>query len=171
MSFRLRFLLRIIRWFFEPALDPKKEYRGEYRVWPTEAELSVVENARYGYFFVLERFRPIFSTPLWKICRKNKWTAVMGAQIYKVKRPLRRWQRFSIITQPLCWDGKWFYFEQRIESGGKLVCSGVISVIFLSKDRKIPPAEVVGFLGGEASSPPLSDAIRKFISAEQALDI
>ena len=169
LSFRLRFLLRILRWLFEPDLDIAKEYRAEYLVWPTEAELSVVENARYGYLLVLERFRLVFCGRLWKICWKNGWTTVMGAQIYKVKRPLRRWQRFTIVTQPLYWDDKWFYFEQRIESGGKLVCSAVISVIFLAKDRKIPTAEILGLMGVSPQGRPFSEAVEKFIAAEQAL--
>ena len=169
MSFRLRFILRLIRWLKGPRLDITKEYRGEYWVWPSEVELSVVENARYGYFLVLERFRPIFSTDLWKHCRRNKWSAVMGAQIYNVKRPLRRWQRFSIVTKPLSWDEKWFYFEQRIESNGKLICSAVISVIFLGKDRKIPPAEVLNLVNISTPSPTLSASVRKFVSASELL--
>lgn len=170
MSFRLRLLLRILFWFFQPKLDFTREYRGNYRVWPTEAELKVVENARYGYFFVLERFRLLFCTNLWKICWRNHWTAVMGAQIYKVKRPLHRWQKFTIITKPLTWDEKWVYFEQRIESAGKLICSGVISVIFLAKDRKVPTREILNQIGFNGESPPLSEAVKKFILAEQALE-
>ena len=170
MSFRFRFFLRLLRWFFQPKLDFTREYRGTYRVWPTEAEISVVENARYGYLLVLERFRLAFSTDLWKICWKYGWTSVMGAQIYKVKRPLRRWQKFTIITKPVTWDEKWLYFEQRIESGGKLICSGVISVIVLAKDRKIPTREVLEHLGVSSQSPPFSEAVKKFILAERELE-
>lgn len=68
MSYRLRLLLKIISWILRPGLDPTKEYQADYGVWPTEAELSVVENARYGYLLVLERFRFVFATILWKIC-------------------------------------------------------------------------------------------------------
>lgn len=170
MSYRLRLLLRIVMWLSRPRFDVTKEYRGEYRVWPTEAEMSVVENARYGYLLVLERFRFIFCSILWKLCLKRGWTAVMGAQLYKVKRPLRRWQRFSIITKPITWDDKWFYFEQRIESSGKLICSAVVSCIFLAKDRKIPTSEILQLLGGPTLSPPFSDAVKKFILASQALE-
>jgi hypothetical protein len=170
MSFRLRLFLRIFAWLWGPTLDATKEYRGEYRVWPTEAELSVVENARYGYLLVLERFRFIFATVLWKVCLKRRWTAVMGAQIFKVKRPLRRWQRFTIITKPICWDDKWFYFEQRIESAGKLVCSAVISCIFLAKDRKVPTSEILELVRIQTPSPPLSDVVKKFIQTAESLD-
>ncbi|MGZ3650991.1 MAG: thioesterase family protein [Bdellovibrionota bacterium] len=170
MSYRLRLILRILSWLGPPYLDISKEYRGEYRVWPTEAEWRVVENARYGYFLVLERFRFVFCSVLWKICLRRGWTAVMGTQIYKVKRPLHRWQKFSVITKPLCWDDKWFYFEQRIESSEKLVCSAVISCIFLAKDRKIPTAEILQLTGVTAPSPPFSEALKKFIMAEQALE-
>lgn len=170
MSYRIRLLLRIISWLSRPHFDVTAGYRGEYRVWPTEAEASVVENARYGYLLVLERFRFIFCTVMWKICFKRRWTAVMGAQIYRVKRPLHRWQRFSIITKPLYWDDKWFYFEQRIESSGKLVCSAVVSCIFLAKDRKIPTAEVLQLLGVKKPSPPFSDAVEKFKLAAQSLE-
>lgn len=135
MSYRLRLLLRIISWLTQPRFDVTKEYRGEYRVWPTEAELSVVENAKYGYFLVLERFRIIFCSIMWKICMKRGWTAVMGTQIYKVKRPLHRWQKITIITKPLSWDDKWFYFEQRIESSGKLVCSALRSFLVSSSGK------------------------------------
>ena len=170
MSYRLRLLLKIISWILRPGLDPTKEYRADYRVWPTEAELSVVENARYGYLLVLERFRFVFATILWKVCLKNRWTAVMGAQIYRVKRPLHRWQKFSIITKPLCWDDKWFYFEQRIESSGKLVCSAVVSCIFVAKDRKIPTSEILSLIGVHSKSPPFSDSVEKFIVAAKSLE-
>jgi hypothetical protein len=170
MSYRLRLLLKIISWLFGPRLDITKEYRADYRVWPTEAEMSVVENARYGYLLVLERFRFVFSTILWKVCLKRGWTAVMGAQIYKVKRPLHRWQKFTIITKPLSWDDKWFYFEQRIESDGKLICSAVISCIFLAKDRKIPTAEILEIVGVKTPSPELSEAVQKFKAASDSLE-
>lgn len=170
MSYRLRLILKIISWILGPKLDITKEWRADYRVWPTEAEMSVVENARYGYLLVLERFRFVFCTVMWKICMKRGWTAVMGAQIYKVKRPLHRWQKFTIITKPLSWDDKWFYFEQRIESSGKLVCSAVVSCIFIAKDRKIPTSEILNLIGVHASSPVLSDAVVKFIEASKSLE-
>lgn len=170
MSFRLRLILGILRWLRGPRIDVTKGYRGEYFVWPTEGELRVVENARYSYFLGLERIRPIFATNLWRICRANGWTAVMGTQIYKVKRSLRRWQRFSVITSPLSWDEKWIYFEQRIESRGKPVCNGVIAVIFLGKDRKIPPAEVLALIGVETPSPALSVAVLAFKASAQTLE-
>lgn len=170
MSYRLRLLLRIISWLSRPPFDVTKEYRGEYRVWPTEAELSVVENARYGYFLVLERFRFVFGSVMWKICMKRGWTAVMGTQIYKVKRPLHRWQKFSIITKSLSWDDKWFYFEQRIESSGKLICSAVVSCIFIARDRKIPTVEILQLIGNQTPSPPFTDAVKKFILAAQSLE-
>lgn len=101
----------------------------------------------------------------------------MGAQIYKVKRPLHRWQKFTIITKPLTWDEKWIYFEQRIESAGKLICSGVISVIFLAKDRKIPTQEIMDAMRVSSQSAPiqrgaapLSEAVKKFILAERELE-
>ena len=123
MSFRLRLFLRIFAWLWGPTLDATKEYRGEYRVWPTEAELSVVENARYGYLLVLERFRFIFATVLWKVCLKRRWTAVMGAQIFKVKRPLRRWQRFTIITKPIH-QAQWDHGQPRTDCKRQLPLPG-----------------------------------------------
>jgi len=170
MSYRLRLILKIISWLLGPSLDATEEYRAEYRVWPTEAELSVVENARYGYLLVLERFRFVFATALWKICLKRRWTAVMGAQIYKVKRPLHRWQKFSIITKPLSWDDKWFYFEQRVESSEKLVCTAVVSCLFLSKERKIPTSEILDLVGIRTPSPKFSDSVQKFIQAVDSLE-
>ena len=94
----------------------------------------------------------------------------MGTQIYKVKRPLRRWQKFSVITKPISWDDKWFYFEQRIESQGKLICSAVIAVMFLGKDRKISPAEVLQHAHILSPSPALSESVKKFIHAAESLD-
>lgn len=169
MSYRLRLLIRIFRWLVEPRLDPMKEYRADYWVWPTEVELSVMENARYGYLLVLERFRLIFGTGAWREFLRRGWTSVMGAQIYKVKRPLKRWQKFTIITKPITWDDKWVYFEQKIVSNEKLICTAVISVIVLAKDRKIPTQEARELFRIPGSSPPFSDAVQKFIQAEQAL--
>jgi hypothetical protein len=170
MSYRLRLILKIISWLTGQRLDVLKEYRADYRVWPTEAELSVVENARYGYLLVLERFRFVFATGLWKVCWKRGWTAVMGAQIYRVKRPLHRWQKFTIVTKPLCWDEKWIYFEQRIESGGKLVCSAVISCIFIGKDRKIPTSEILDLVGITTPSPKISESVQRFIQTVDSLE-
>lgn len=169
MSFRIRFLLRMLCWFFQTPLDLTREFRGDYRIWPTEAELRLVEYYRYGYLLVLERFRAVFATGLWKLLVKRRWSAVTGAQIYKVKRPLRRGQRFTITTSPLSWDDKWVYFEQRIESSGKLVCAAVSSVMFLAKDRKIPPTELVQLMGWSLVSPPLSTAVQRFQEAERTL--
>ena len=170
MSLRLRFIFEWVVSFFRHQRSENKEYSVTYRVWPNEAEFRVLDNARYAYFFMLGRVNLFCRTNLAKTMRRKGWDMVVGCQIFKIKRPLKRFMKFEVKTHPFTWDDKWFYFEHEIWSHDKLISSAVVSTIFLGKSGKIKPETVLAESGFPTTdSAPLPDKVQSFIETQNLL--
>lgn len=170
MSFRIRFLLELFLSLFRDSKAENRAHSVSYRVWPNEAELSIIDNARYAYFFMLGRSNWFAKANFLKTCLRNGRLVVVGCQIFKMKRPLKRFMKFEVRTSPITWDDKWLYFEQEIWANDQLMSSAVVSVIILEKKGKIKPkiaVEEAGF--PNVVSAPLSEKVKSFIKVQNQL--
>jgi acyl-CoA thioesterase FadM len=87
---------------------------------------------------------------------KQRCAGILGAQMIRYHRPLKRFQSFELRTRVLGWDETWFYMEHRVESNGRTATVGCVQVMFMNPQReRIPPAAAVVACGGDEISPPL----------------
>jgi acyl-CoA thioesterase FadM len=140
------------------------------RCWPNDLDLNVHMNSgRYvsmcdiGRVELFARFR-IFRTAM-----RRGWRPMAGGSMIRYRRSLLMFQRFTVATRLLAWDGKWFYFEQKIERRGELCAFSYVRMLFRGPSGNIPPLDILA-LGRRPipPSPPIPAAITRWLEAESA---
>ncbi len=145
----LRLFVTFIRSCFRGPIHSSEEVvknsiSMDFRIWPTECELTLVNQARYLTFMEASRLDLMRRTGHFFLLLKNGWGSVIGAQYISYKRPLKRFQKFEVTTQIVYWDKKWFYFEHRFLRNGKLMAHALAKIIVVTKKSYIDPATVFG---------------------------
>jgi acyl-CoA thioesterase FadM len=110
---------------------------------------------------------------LGKMLLAKRWRPLFGGRLVSHRFGLRAFERFVVGTRLICWDDKWFYFDQRMETGRG------VAIIVLTKGliydrgsaRTIGPSEVLDTLGLLTQSPEMPPEVRQWLSAEKLLHI
>jgi acyl-CoA thioesterase FadM len=133
------------------SLGPSR-FRG--RVWPNDLDLfGHVNNGRYLTLMDLGRLDFLLASGLSRIMRRRHWYGVAATVEIRFRRPLKLWQRYTLVTELADWDEAWFVFEQRFEASGKLVARAIVKEQFRRGREPVPSAEVfaaAGQIAGEA---------------------
>jgi acyl-CoA thioesterase FadM len=137
------------------------ESRLRFRVWPSDCDLNLhMNNGRYLTFMDLGRVHLISQIGALRFLITQRWAPVLSAAEINFVRPLAPFAGFELITRMLTWDEKYFYLEQRFESGERLNASATVRGLFLAGGKPLPTREVVRLLGMTESPPPMPDIVR-----------
>ena len=74
--------------------------------------------------------------------------------------------RFTVTTQMLCHDQRWFYFQQEIYRGGEICTSGLLKAGVTSRGGLVPATEVVQAMGEPDWGNDIPGWIQAWIDAE-----
>lgn len=152
----IRIVLSLLRASFRARMAPLDESVVRLRVWPHEADWSNVHQAIYLLYMELGRWDVAIRSGLGRWMLKQRCAGILGAQVIRYHRPLKRFQAFDLRTRVLGWDERWFYMEHRVESRGRTMAVGCVQIMFLDpRGKRIQPATAVLACGGEATSPPI----------------
>jgi acyl-CoA thioesterase FadM len=140
------------------------------RCWPNDLDLNVHMNSgRYVSMMDVGRVALMARLRAFRPALRRGWRPIAGGSMIRYRRSLLPFQRFTVSTRILCWDVKWFYFEQRIERRGDLCASAYVRMLFRGPSGNIPPAEVLALIGPPVPpSPPMPRAITLWLEAESA---
>jgi acyl-CoA thioesterase FadM len=170
MSRWLRFLMVALGSYARPRLAPTDIAVVRAHVWPTDADLSVANNAAYLVFFEMARIEQQLRTGLARVARKKGWVAVLGSINVQFRKPLRRFQAFQVSAQLTYWDDRCLYLEQRLERAGETVATALARVMVLGRDGRVAPtAAIAEVLGSSLSAPDLPPMIASLQEAERLL--
>jgi len=166
----LRFLLTLVRSAGRSRLRLDQESLLHFRVWPTDADLSMMNHA--AYLTVMEQGRVdfILRTGFMRLLLKRHWAAVLGSVAVQFRKPLRRFQRFQLRTRVGCWDTKWIYLEQRIDRGGDLVACAIVKIAILSADGRLEPADLLVAFDHAVASPAIPHAVHVLDDGERLMN-
>lgn len=156
----VRFLLVALRSLWRPRLRPTDTSVVTARVWPTDADVSVTNNAAYLVFFEMARVDLQLRSGLARQAAKKGWAVPMASINAQFRRPLRRFQRFQVSARLAYWDDEWLYVEQRIERNGDIMATALAKSLVLGKGGRIAPRDVateLGFSLTMTSRPPMID--------------
>jgi acyl-CoA thioesterase FadM len=152
----LRIIISILRALFRARMVPTGDSLVHLRVWPHEADWSNVHQAIYPLYMELGRWDVAIRSGLGRWMLKQRCAGILGAQMIRYYRPLRRFQAFELCTRVIGWDKKWFYMEHRLESRGLTMTVGYVQIMFPSpKGKRIQPATAMLACGGDVNSPSL----------------
>ncbi len=155
MNIWVRILMTLVRSIFQPKIAPTGLLKTHMIVGPTEADLRFVGNARYMLFMEVGRLELMLRTGIFRHARNHRWTPLVVSQTIRYVRPLRRFQRFTLMTRLVAWDEKWFFIEHKIMREGQIAAFGAAKCCFRGPDGVVPPAAAFAALGVSAAPGPL----------------
>ncbi|HEX4321691.1 MAG TPA: thioesterase family protein [Acidobacteriaceae bacterium] len=144
-----------------PALGVLETDTLKMRVWPNDVDFNLhLNNARYLSVMDYGRIRQLARMGLLMHMFKQRWTPVVGGVWITYRRSLPLWARYQLATRLVCWDERWFYFEQIFTGDAGLVAVGWVKGALLDRGTAIEPQRVVDLAGVGIVSPPLPEAIQ-----------
>jgi acyl-CoA thioesterase FadM len=166
--------LRLIKVLISSALKPKMGFNDlstiSSRVWLNDIDVNVhMNNSRYLAVMDLGRFDMLMRSGLWKMMRIHKWRPMVGSSLVVYRKSLLPFQAFTIESQVVGWDDKWFYFDQKIISKGQVYCYAYIKCLFVKHGKKITTHELLKTLNFDEPSPLLPEALQAWRKAEHIL--
>jgi acyl-CoA thioesterase FadM len=169
MSRWIRFVLTVLRSMFKPRLGADQESRLTFHVWPTDADLSLMNHASYLTIMEQGRIDFILRTGILRLMLRHHWTALLGSITVQYRSPLRRFQRFQLRTRVVCWDEKWIFLEHQISRQSRIVAGALAKITFVAREGRIAPAEALRAFGVAVASPPVAAMVRSLQAGEQQL--
>lgn len=148
MNLYVRLFLLLTRLYFKPQpIDVFAVTRTKLCVLPNDLDLNMhMNNGRYLTVMDLGRIEFILRNGLLKLSRKHKWMPIAGAINIEYLRPLKLWQKYTINTQCIAWDEKWFYLAQKFMSNDKIVARAVVKALFRGRDTSVAPLDIIRML-------------------------
>ena len=103
----------------------------------------VLNNARYFIYMELGRWDFSYRVGFLTIMRKNKWGVALGGSSVRFRRSIPFFGKFTLSTQLICHDGRWFYFLQETHANGSICSSALMKIGVTSKRGLVPATEVL----------------------------
>lgn len=129
---------------------PLAPSRLRMRVLPTDIDpFGHVNNGRYLSLMDLGRLHLVMRSGLLAVMRRRRWQAAASAVEIRFRRPLKLWQRYTLVTEIADWDPDWFLFEQRFESAGKVCARALVQAQFRHRRRRVGTAQVLEAAGAQ----------------------
>jgi len=134
------------------------EVRLPMRVWPTDVDFYMhLNNGAYLTLMDIGRYQLALRIGLARFMVTTGTWPVLGGSIVRYRRELRLFEGFELVTRTLGWEGKWFFIEQRFESGGTVSAAAIHKAVMRRKGKSLPFDGIAASLGWNEPSPPLPD--------------
>ena len=141
-------------------------------VLPNDLDLNFhMNNGRYLTLLDLGRLDFLIRAGLGPVLLRNKWQPLIGGTLIRYRFGLRPFERFSILTRILCWDEKWFYFEQHFVTNRGTATVVLSKVSVRDRNGTIAPDLILEAVKMRQPSPEVPDAVSRWVSAEETLHI
>jgi acyl-CoA thioesterase FadM len=165
----LRTLMVFLRALRAPRIGLLDESAVGFRVLPGDLDVNVhLNNGRYLALMDLGRFDLLIRGGLFRPMVRLRWRPLLGSAMVRYRRSLQPFQRFQLRSRLICWDDRWFVFEQRFESRGQLYAVALARGLFRDRTGNVPPAQVLAAAGITQPSPPPPDYVTRWVEADAA---
>ena len=125
-----------------------------------------LNNARYFNLMELGRWDYSYRVGFVGLMRRNKWGLAVGGASIRYRRRIPYLKKFTLNTEMICHDGRWFYFLQETYIGDKICSSALIKAGVTSRDGLVPATEVATALGKDGWGEQMPDWVKAWIDAE-----
>ena len=163
----LKLAATLIRAKFRPKLELEEKSVRHFRVGVTDADMYMeLNHARYLTFMELGRWDYSFRMGFIHLMIQKKWGLTIGGASIRYRRRIPFLTKFTVTTQLVCHDGRWFYFLQEFHRNDQICASGLIKAGVTSKEGLVPATEVAKAYGKPAFGAHVPDWIAAWIEAE-----
>lgn len=146
-------------------------------VLPNDLDFNMhMNNGRFLTVMDLGRLDLILRSGLFKVMIKQKSVPILASAKIRYRLSMNPFQKYTLQTQILGWDDKWFYLEQRFVMAagplsGQVAAIGLVKGCFFDQQNKttVPTADVLHMIGYDRPSPALPPHITAWQEAEDAL--
>lgn len=169
----MNLIFRMLRVFIIALLKPRIGLFDtsvlSFRVLPTDLDINLhMNNSRYLSVMDLGRADLLIRAGMLGVVRRKRWKPVAGGIAIKFRRPLMPFQRFTLTTRLLCWDEKWLYMEQRLESAKRVHAVATVRGLFVGPDGSVPSRITLEHLGHRGESPSFPAEVRSLLAWAEA---
>jgi acyl-CoA thioesterase FadM len=132
----------------------------ELRVWPNDIDFNLhMNNARYLSLMDYGRIHHLARIGLLTYVVRQRWKPMVGAVWVTYRRSLRLFSRFTIVSRMVCWDERWFYFEQTFLGAEGLAAVGWVKGLLRSAAGNVTPQQVMAAIAPGTESPAMPESI------------
>lgn len=96
---------------------------------------------------------------LFSVLLKKRWFPIVNATAITYIRDIKPFQRFSVTTQLVGWDHKYFYIEQKFHTEKGLHAIAYVRGVFRSKSGIISVEDMLKAAQFDGQTPDLSEEI------------
>lgn len=154
MNLLLRLFIIIFKCFHANRIHLLDESRLTFRCLPTDCDINLhMTNSRYLSFMDLGRLYFAAQLGIAKLFVKQKWSGILNAIELTFVRPIKPFQKFTIVTRLIAWDEKYYYFEQRFITKNTLYAIGLVRGVFLHHGKKVPMEKIQKLIGEQTPHP------------------
>ena len=125
-----------------------------------------LNNARHLTIMELGRWDFSQRVGVVKLLKTKKWGLVVGGASVRFRRRIPFWSRYTMTTQLLCHDGRWFYFLQETHRQGQICSSGLIKAGVTAQGGLVDAPIVIEAMGQSDTGLAMKDWVQAWIDAE-----
>ncbi len=161
MAAFFRFLFTLVfKWDLYPTKDVLAPVTTRHRVRLRDLDLNWhMNNARYLNFLDAARLEHSIRTGIFSVFRRRGNFLVANIEISYLKS-LLPFQRFTITTQVLGWDARYYYIRHQFHAEGELYATACARMVFTQDGKRADPKTILVPLAHGEPSPPLRVSIR-----------
>lgn len=171
MNLIFRLLYILIKAVFGKRLrSPLEKSIITLRVFPNDLDFNLhMNNGRYLTIMDLGRFDLTIIGKFYPVILKNKLLPVVASETIRFKKSLKLFQKFSLETQIIGWDEKWFFMKQTFFSNGEIVAEGLVKGALKNRKNTFSPNQIINKVYPNSSSPELPEKIIHWLKADELL--
>lgn len=143
----LKLLTTLIKAKFRSKLSLEDKSVLNLRAGFTDIDMFMeLNNARYFTYMELGRWDFAYRVGFIRLLKKHKWGIALGGASVRFRRRIPFLAKFSLTTQLVCHDGRWFYFLQETYRKDKICSSALMKIGITSKQGLVPATDVLGYI-------------------------
>ena len=171
MNLYARLFMALLRsWGGERAPHDEVNY-SRFRVWPHDLDaFGHMNNGRYLQIMDVSRAQWMARTGVLRAMRRQKWGAVLGGNITRYRRSLKPFQSYSVQTNLVCWDDRWFFFKHMfLDRQGRCVAVGLSRAALRAPQGWVATCDVVEQVQPGVRSPEMPEYFKAWVQAENVM--
>jgi len=150
-----------------PPLPIAGVHRSTHRIWPWDLDpWAELNNGRTLTLYDLGRI-PLFARiGVDRVLARRGWNVTVAGVSVRYRRRLVLMQRVEMVSRLAGWDGRFFYIDQSLWSGGECANQMLLRSAVFDRAGIVPAPEVAAACGHPGPSPGLPPWIAAWIAAE-----
>lgn len=166
-----RFLWTILFSRFDKPLGLLDKGSTTYRVLPTDIDVLLhMNNGRYFSLMDLARINFMIRSKFFAPLKAKKIYPVIASEMMRFKKSLNLWKKFSLTSQIIGWDDKFFYVLQSFVYKDDVHAMGLIKARFIQPGKgPLSPQNVLDVVGAKDLSPVMPDWVMAWQEADRAM--